>query len=80
MKTKHQTPIVATKRINLGHMPVFVQFGHQGLTKSQPTPIASTGDVKTYLIPKDILQMSVSDPALYENIESIEFTYQKTKP
>ncbi len=81
MKSKNNNTIIATKRINFGIIPMFIQFGHKGLEKSQPDPIYTvikgSVDEKTYNIPRDILQITVSDPTLYEDIESIEFTYSK---
>jgi len=71
-----QFRINATKRVNMGMIPLFVQLGHQGLTKSDPTPVGQAGKLKVYNIPKDILSVSVSDPKLYEDIESIEFVYR----
>ncbi len=77
MKSKNRQMITVIKKVNLGMFPLFVQLGHKGLEKSQPTAIGTNNSEKTYVIPKDILRVSVSDPALYESIESIEFTYDK---
>ena len=72
-----QYTIVVNKRVNLGSIPLFVQFGHKCLEKSHPAPKNSFGTSQTFIISKDILRISVSDPTLLDDIESVEFTYAK---
>ena len=73
---KAQYEIQVTKIVNTGTMPLFLQLGHQGLDKSKPEPVATFGNLRTYIVPKDILQISINKPELYSDIESIEFTYE----
>lgn len=78
MKSKKlQYEINAVKMANLGYMPGFIVLGHKRLEKSQPDPKDSFGNSQTFLIPKDILGVSISNPVLYEDIESIEFSYER---
>ena len=81
MKSKKaQYEIKVTKMVNQGHMPLFVSLAHQGLTKSQPTPVSGFGTSQTFLIPKDTISISVPNKEeLYADIESIEFTYDTKK-
>lgn len=72
-----QHTILVTKRTNAGVMPLFVRLGHRGLEKSQPAAKRTQGRSSTYIISKDILSISVSDPFLIDDIVSIEFTYEK---
>ena len=77
MKSKRaQYNLQVTKIANTGTLPLFIQLGHQGLDKSKPMPIDSFGNLSTYTVPKDILQVSINKPELYDDIESIEFTYE----
>ena len=76
---KAQFEISVTKRINMGSLPLFVQLGHKGLEKSQPTPVAALGADKTYSVSNDILEVSVKNPTLYNDITEIEFTYSTDK-
>lgn len=77
MKSKAPKKIEAIKYTKYGMLPLFVQFGHKSLEKSKPPALSQSGDAQTFLVPKDILRVTVSDPALYEGIESIELTYSK---
>ena len=70
--TQYQVDVV--KRLNLGQIPLFVQLGHRGLEKSVPAGVKSENGV-TFVVPVDILKLSVSDPAILESVESIEFVY-----
>ena len=78
MKSKNaQYNITATKIINTGIMPLFVQLGHQGLDKSKPEPSHSFGNQSTFIVPRDIFQITVVKPELFDDIESLEFTYER---
>ena len=72
-----QFTITATKRTNLGQMPFFVQLAHKGLEKSKPAPINSFGKTSTYLIPKDLLGIGLTDKGLLDDVESVEFVYSE---
>ncbi|MGE3341555.1 MAG: hypothetical protein AB7J46_06700 [Candidatus Altimarinota bacterium] len=76
---KKQFEISATKRTTIGSLPLFVQLGHKGLEKGNPAPIERFGAEQTFMVSRDILAISVSDPKLYEDIKSIEFTYSTVK-
>lgn len=78
MKSKTaQYTITATKRVNLGQMPFFVQLAHKGLEKSKPEPLSSFDKTSSYLIPKDILKIGLTNQTLIDDVESVEFTYSE---
>lgn len=79
MKSNNNKLVTVIKRVNFGVFPVFVRFMHKGLEKAQPSPIRSDTKTQTFSVPKDIFQISVSDPDLYKDITSVEFTYSKTE-
>lgn len=71
-----QQLIEATKRINIGKYPLFIQMAHRALEKGAPEG-TDTFEGISFVIPKDIMNLSVSNPALLEPIERIEFIYRK---
>lgn len=71
-----QYKLSVIKRVNLGHIPLFVQLAHKGLEKSVQEG-TKCEDGTSFNIPKDILALSVSNPTILEAIESIEFVYKK---
>ena len=76
MRSKNsQHTISVIKRVPLGQIPLFVQLAHKGLQKSIPEPKETFGSSSTYVVPTDILRLSVSNPELIEDIEAIEFIY-----
>lgn len=76
MKSKtNQFAINALKRVNLGVMPLFLQLAHKGLEKAMPEPIYNGSKTTSYLVPKDVLRVAITDPSIYEKVESIELTY-----
>lgn len=78
MRSKQaQFTIEALKRVQLGAIPLFVQLAHKGLEKSAPKPKTTLGKAEIYVVPKDIMNLSVSDKALLEDIEAIEFHYER---
>ena len=76
MKKSKTNPlsIQATKRVNLGKLPVFLQMGHRSLEKSQPPGVPYLGDT-SFVLSKDILGMSITDPTLLEDIECVTMIY-----
>jgi len=70
-----QHTIAVTKRTNLGQMPFYVQLAHKGLEKAKSEPTHSFGKTHTYIVPKDILKIGLSDHSLLDDIETVEFTY-----
>ena len=79
MRSKQaQHTISVIKRIKLGALPLFVQLAHKGLEKGQSEPIATYGQSKVFVVPKDILGVSISDKTLFEDVESIELLYEGT--
>lgn len=72
-----QQRLEITKRINLGHMPLFVQMAHKGLEKAVPTGTSAGNGQTAFVVSKDILSMCLSDPTLANSVESIEFVYGK---
>lgn len=80
MRSKQsQHSISVIKRVKLGNLPLFIQLAHKGLEKSQSEPIAIYNDSKIFVVPKDILGVSVSDKTLFEGIDSIELVYETVK-
>ena len=74
-KTARYT-IEVEKKINLGSMPMFIQFGHRSLEKGNPPPTSLNGKTSSFIVAKDVMRLSVSNQTLLDNIESIEFTYE----
>ena len=75
--SREQFLVNVIKRVNLGHIPLFVQLAHKGLDKSIPEVKIDAGDT-VFNVSKDILSLSISDAAVLEPIESIEFVYRKS--
>ena len=72
-----QEQINVVKKINLGHIPLFVQLAHKGLEKAAPAGAKADSGEVTFTVPKDILGIAISDPKLVEAVESLEFVYKK---
>ena len=71
-----QQRINVTKRLNLGHIPLFVQLAHKGLEKIIPEGVKGNGKEMIYVVAKDILSVSISNPAILEQVEKIEVVYE----
>lgn len=65
------------KRVNLGHIPLFLQLAHKGLEKANPAGEAEAGGVR-FNVPKDLLQVSVGDPKIFDSVERIDVIYFKS--
>ena len=74
MKSKNNSVIEVRKCVNIGYFPLFVSAGQRHLEKGSPEPIE--GCERTYQVPVDVMRLSVSNPALLEGIDSIEFSYR----
>ena len=68
--------IEVIKRINLGHIPLFLQLAHKGLEKSNPEGETSQDGTK-FNVSTDLLNISVSNQAILENVERVDVVYQK---
>lgn len=75
--TQYNVDII--KRVNLGHLPLFVQFAHKGLEKAVPDGTKTSDGGTAFVVPKDILKLSVSNPIILDSVESIEFVYKDSK-
>lgn len=78
MKSKEtQYKVEVVKRVNLGHIPLFLQLAHKGLEKSNPHgEVDPQGGVR-FNVSKDLLSLSVSKPELLDSVEKIDVVYQK---
>ena len=72
-----QEHLEVVKRINLGHIPLFIQLAHKGLEKSMPEGTVDSGGT-SFNVPKDILSLSISKPEILEAIESVEVVYRSS--
>lgn len=81
MSEPTQTPkprpyIIIEKNPQIGNLPTIVQAGHRQLEKSSPSPLRQLGTlITTYLIPVDLLKLSLPDH-LCKDVSSIEFHYR----
>ena len=79
MKSKQSQQVEVVKRINLGHFPLFIQLAHKSLEKAMPEGVKTSNGGTTFVVPKDILTLSVTNQAILDNITSIEFVYNVGK-
>ena len=75
MRSNDRT-IEVVKTTNLGYLPTFLAFGQRHLEKEQPTGTAASGESVEYLVPVDLLGLTVSDKDLIKEIASVTFTYR----
>ena len=73
MRSKNRT-VEVIKRVNFGHMPVFVSMMHRHLEKERPA--VEEGKIATFQVPVDMLKLTISDQTLIKEIESVELTYR----
>ena len=69
--------ISASKAVNLGAMPTFVQLVHKHFEKECPSEVTIHGQSAEFAAPLDLLRMSITDKALVEEVESVTFAYAK---
>lgn len=74
MRSANRT-IDVTKAVNLGHMPAFISFMHKHLEKENGGGTRRGLEV-AYTVPVDLLQLTVDDPSLVREIESVTLTYR----
>ena len=72
MSRSQNRTINVTKAINLGHLPTFLSFAQRHLEKEQAN--GATG--REFQIPVDMLRMSLSDPSLLAEVDSVTLTYK----
>ncbi len=72
-----QNRVDVVKRVNLGHIPLFLQLAHKGLEKSNPSGENDPSGGQRFNVSKDLLALSVSKPEILENVERIDLVYQK---
>lgn len=65
------------KRINLGHIPLFLQLAHKGLEKTMPEGVNDPQGGQRFVIAKDLLGVSITRPEVLEQVDHIEVVYQK---
>jgi hypothetical protein len=74
-RTANQVEVI--KRVNLGHVPLFLQLAHKGLEKSCPEGENHPQGGQQFTIAKDLLSISVANPAVLDEVERIDVVYQK---
>ena len=72
MRSKNRA-LNVVKRVNFGHMPVFLSMMHRHLEKEKPA--VEAGKV-TFQVPVDLLGLSISDQTLIKEVSSVELTYR----
>ena len=68
-------PINVVKRLNLGHMPVFVSMMHKHLEKEQSVGSRIGSEVE-FRVPIDLLKITVGDVSLLRDLAEVTFVYQ----
>ena len=75
MRSNTNNTIIAVKRPNLGHIPLFVSMAQRHLEKEQATG-EKLGEDTLYRVPVDLLRLTVPED-LIDDIAAVEFTYRK---
>ena len=77
MRKANGTTINATKVKGLGDFPSYIHLGHRHLQKERSEGEHGEGSgVREYVVPLDLLRMTVS-PALLNDIEEVRVAYKK---
>lgn len=72
-----QNKVEVIKRVNLGHIPLFLQLAHKGLEKSNPHGENDPQGGVRFNVSKDLIALSVTKPELLDNVERVDLVYAK---
>lgn len=76
MKPVNQLQINASKLKGMGDYPSFIHLGLRHLQKELPTGSVGEGGATQFIVPLDLLRMTVS-PALLVDIEEVSVGFKK---